>query len=77
MGVELDQLYQTLYGRSADRYEKAALVSFVQKQQKPVAAKAVSAEPVKPAVDADAARAAAFVDLAHALANSNEFSYRF
>ncbi len=35
VGVELDQLYQTLYGRSADRYEKAALVSFVQKQQKP------------------------------------------
>jgi hypothetical protein len=26
---------------------------------------------------AHAARAAAFVDLAHALANSNEFSYRF
>jgi hypothetical protein len=27
--------------------------------------------------DPHAARAAAFVDLAHALANSNEFSYRF
>ena len=75
VGVELDQLYQTLYGRSADRYEKAALVSFVQKQQKPAAKAAPEAPQAE--VDPQAARAAAFVDLAHALANSNEFSYRF
>jgi hypothetical protein len=79
VGAELDQLYQTLYGRSADRYEKAALVSFVEKQQKPAAGKAVStaAPQGAAAIDPHAARAAAFVDLAHALANSNEFSYRF
>jgi hypothetical protein len=79
VAAELDQLYQTLYGREADRYEKAALVSFVQKQQKPAAGKAASAaETSAPAaIDPQAARAAAFVDLAHALANSNEFSYRF
>ena len=67
VGQEVDQLYRTLYGRSPDRYEKVALISFVEKQRKP-------AEPV---VDEQAARAAAFVDLAHALANSNEFNYRF
>jgi hypothetical protein len=71
---EVDRLYQALYGRSPDRYEKVALVSFVAKQSKPAAASPTQAAP---SVDADAARAAAFVDLAHALANSNEFSYRF
>jgi hypothetical protein len=75
IGAELDQLYETLYGRGADRYEKAALVTFVEKQQKP-AAGATSAK-ADVAVDPHAARAAAFVDLAHALANSNEFNYRF
>ena len=62
---------------SADRYEKAALVSFVEKQQKPRDAEAAAAQAPTAAVDPHAARAAAFVDLAHALANSNEFSYRF
>jgi len=75
VGAELDQLYKTLYGRDADRYEKAALVSFVKKQEKPAAGAAAAKAEV--AVDPHAARAAAFVDLAHALANSNEFSYRF
>jgi hypothetical protein len=82
--VELDQLYRSLYGRDADHYEKASLVSFIEKQQKAEATRGVAAEtkaaPVKDAAataDPHAARAAAFVDLAHALANSNEFSYRF
>jgi hypothetical protein len=74
---ELDRLYQTLYGRSPDRYEKVALVSFVEKQQKPGNAQPQTAPRVGADADADAARAAAFVDLAHALANSNEFNYRF
>jgi len=76
VGVEVDKLYQTLYGRSPDRYEKVALVSFAEKQQKPVASKPTEAAPAA-VPDPQAARAAAFVDLAHALANSNEFSYRF
>ncbi|HEV7609430.1 MAG TPA: DUF1549 and DUF1553 domain-containing protein [Steroidobacteraceae bacterium] len=79
VGQELDRLYKTLYGRSADRYEKAALVSFVEKQQQGGVSKLGTAakEQPAPAIDSRAARAAAFVDLAHALANSNEFSYRF
>jgi Protein of unknown function (DUF1553)/Protein of unknown function (DUF1549) len=78
VGVDLDKLYQTLYGRGADRYEKASLVSYIEKQRKDDATDK-SAKPAEPAavVDPHAARAAAFVDLAHALANSNEFSYRF
>jgi hypothetical protein len=81
IGVELDQLYQTLYGRSADRYEKASLVSYIEKQQKADGADKAADKDPQPAesqaADPHAARAAAFVDLAHALANSNEFSYRF
>jgi hypothetical protein len=79
VGAELDQLYHTLYGRGADRYEKAALVSFVEKQQKAATSKTDDSAKAKGevAIDPHAARAAAFVDLAHALANSNEFSYRF
>jgi hypothetical protein len=77
--VEVDQLFKTLYGRDADRYERASLVTFIDKQRKAEA----DAQPKSPAAPAtpeasrDSARAAAFVDLAHALANSNEFSYRF
>jgi len=82
--AEVAQLYKTLYGREPDRYEKVALVSFIDKQQKSDTERLVKngvlkADAPKPAPAADpaAARAAAFVDLAHALANSNEFSYRF
>lgn len=85
VGVELDQLYRALYGRDADHYEKVALVSYIDKQQKADATRAAGAtqqpdvktDAAATPVDPQAARAAAFVDLAHALANSNEFSYRF
>jgi hypothetical protein len=81
VAAEVDRLFKTLHGRSPDRYERAALVSFAEKQQKGgvtrlgTASKAETAP--APAPVSQAARAAAFVDLAHALANSNEFSYRF
>jgi hypothetical protein len=81
INAEVAKLFKAVNGREPDRYERASLVSFVEKQQKPDPAKA--ATPAKaddkaaPVVDEKAARAAAFVDLAHALANSNEFSYRF
>jgi hypothetical protein len=83
VGVEVDQLFKTLYGRDADRYERASLVTFIDKQQKaeadkqPNKAGPASADSAVAPADPHAARAAAFVDLAHALANSNEFSYRF
>jgi hypothetical protein len=82
VGVQAEKLYRALHGRAPDYYEKASLISFIEKQQKPGAAKAGATPAVKdaaaaPAADPLAARAAAFVDLAHALANANEFSYRF
>jgi hypothetical protein len=79
IGVQVDQLFKTLYGREADRYERASLVTFLDKQPKTADASApdAAAPAHSPEEDARAARAAAFVDLAHALANSNEFSYRF
>jgi hypothetical protein len=78
VGVEVDKLFKTLRGRSADRYEKASLVTYIAKQQKSGASGRESPPAAGPGpLDPQAARAAAFVDLAHALANSNEFSYRY
>ncbi len=88
---QVDKLYEQMYGHPADRFERAALVDFVNQQKAKTAAAAgdddaagdAKSAAVKPVLDAAAtegltpARAAAFVDLVHAVANSNEFSYRF
>jgi len=87
--LQIDKLYKTVYGRGADRFEKAAFVQFLDKQQEKLS-KAPSADENADNSDASAAagkkvgtdklnpaRAAAFVDLVHALANANEFTYRF
>ncbi|MFZ6656477.1 DUF1549 and DUF1553 domain-containing protein [Undibacterium sp. TJN19] len=82
----IDKLYKTAYGRSADRFEKIAFLEFLekQKQAKPKSAQseddADSNSPQAAKDDAqklNKARAAAFLSLVHAAANSNEFSYRF
>lgn len=96
--AQIDQLYKTVYGRSADRYEKAVFVQTLAKQQEKLKstaaggddedddAKAADAKAGKGAKagtgrkatpELNPARAAAFVDLVHAVANSNEFTYRF
>jgi len=92
VSAQLDKLYQSLYGRPADRFERVALVDYLDRQQQKLArspggdqeANAPSADTGtrgkhanKPAQKLDPARAAAFVDLVHAVANSNEFIYRF
>ncbi len=89
VGAEVDQVYRALYGRGADHYEQVALVSYIEKQQKADASRGAGtvlaadakadtkSDAAAAPVDPRAARAAAFVDLTHALANSNEFSYRF
>ena len=86
--AQIDRFYKTVYKREPDRFEKAALVKYLDQQQAklktnsagndedagddaPGGAKAVGAAKANPA------RAAAFVDLVHALANANEFIYRF
>jgi hypothetical protein len=91
VSAQLDKLYKALYGRPADRYERVALVDYLDRQQEKLA-KSQGAD--DDAADGSAeghagaqsgaknqklspARAAAFVDLVHAVANSNEFIYRF
>ena len=86
--AQIDRFYKTVYKREPDRFEKAALVKYLDQQQAklktssagndddgdddaPGSAKAAGAAKANPA------RAAAFVDLVHALANANEFIYRF
>jgi hypothetical protein len=78
----IDTFYKKVYGRSADRFEKASFLKYLDEQQeKRAKARAGDDEDSTVAAKADAklnpARAAAFVDLVHALANANEFNYRF
>jgi hypothetical protein len=89
VNAQLDKLYRALYGRPADRFERVALVEYLDKRQEKLA-KAPSVDEEggdvpspptdtgkRPEQKLNPARAAAFVDLVHAVANSNEFSYRF
>lgn len=78
----IDTFYQKVYGRSADRFEKASFLKYLDEQQERRAkARPGDDDDGTVAAKADAklnpARAAAFVDLVHALANANEFNYRF
>jgi hypothetical protein len=93
--ADIEGLYKTLYGRTPDRFEKAALFSYLDTQQKkaakgdqadedsddrPTANKSADKSapvPISPTDKRNAPRATAFVDLVHAVANSNEFVYRF
>ncbi|MCV2355668.1 DUF1549 and DUF1553 domain-containing protein [Paucibacter sp. B2R-40] len=86
---QIDKFYQAMLGRSADRFERASFVKHLETQQEKLAkaqpgdeegddaaaggtaAKKAGANKLNPA------RAAAFVDMVHALANANEFTYRF
>jgi len=106
---QVDRLYKVAYGRAPDRFETAALVEFIDKQKQkethwatapnpnydPVALAAAAAAANAAANappptddgansgddstknDPEAAHAAAFVDLVHALSNANDFLYRF
>jgi hypothetical protein len=89
--AQIDKFYKTVYGRQPDRFEKTAFVKYLDQQQAKL--QKTSGTVVASADDgggddddndgkphggkANTARAAAFVDLVHALANANEFIYRF
>jgi len=82
--AQLDTLYEILFSRKPTREEKSALKGFLKEQEKLVEAKAWTdkfevAVPtgLKDTKNLDPFKAAAFVDLVHAVANSNEFAYRF
>jgi hypothetical protein len=82
--ARLTRLYQILYSRDPDEFEKKLALSFLDEHEKVLQARQdVDSPPVLPkgvdtARTADAPlRLAAFVDLAHTLANANEFVYRY
>lgn len=82
--AQLDRLYEILFSRKPTREEKSALKGFLKEQEKLVENKAWTdkfevAVPtgLKDTTNLDPFKAAAFVDLVHAVANSNEFAYRF
>ena len=91
-GKQLERVYQILFSREPDRYEKSTLQAFLRDHEKVIEEGAAKdgklelAQPVGALVktsykssDAppDPVREAAFVDLVHALVNSNEFAYKF
>ena len=86
--AEVDKLYQAVYGRPADHFERVALYDYMNRRQERLAKSQQSDEDgddragaaksaARDGSQLNPARAAAFVDLVHAVANSNEFSYRF
>jgi hypothetical protein len=87
--AQLDRLYEVLFARKPSKDEKAALQAFLTQQEKLVASKVADAAKtgtfsvavptgLKDKQQAiNPIRAAAFVDLVHTVANSNDFAYRF
>ncbi|RQP21495.1 DUF1549 and DUF1553 domain-containing protein [Piscinibacter terrae] len=84
--AQLDRLYEVLFSRTPTKSEKTALKAFLNQQQKVIEHK-VAEKPgrfevavptgLKPDAQINPLRAAAFVDLVHTVANSNDFAYRF
>jgi hypothetical protein len=81
---QFNRLYQILLARNPSDEEKLALEQFLTDQEKVIREKAANGKfevnvPVglKDKQIADPIKAAAFVDLVHTVANSNEFIYRF
>ena len=81
--ADLDRLYQLLFGRAPEAWEKDTLQTFLSSQEKIVTEQKAAGKTIaapagfKETQELSATRAAAFVDMVHALANSNEFTYRF
>lgn len=82
--AQLDRLFQVLYSRAPAKQEKAEALAFLNKHEKVIKEQLASGKltialplGLKDFPDTSATRLAAFVDLAHTLANTNEFIYRF
>ena len=82
--ARIDRLYQILFARSPDRFEKTTLQAFLSSHEKVIADKATDGKfaialPVglKSGGTPNPIREAAFVDLVHTVVNSNEFNYKF
>ena len=82
--AQLNRLYQILFAREPNKTERTALKSFLAEQQILVKQKASTGkfevaipQGVKDTKHFDPVKSAAFVDLVHTVANSNDFAYRF
>jgi hypothetical protein len=81
--AQIERLYQILYARAPDKVEKETLLAFWDSHEKVLLEQASSGKfavnlPIglSDTRHVNPIRDAAFVDLVHALANSNEFTYR-
>ncbi|MEO7580576.1 MAG: DUF1549 and DUF1553 domain-containing protein [Massilia sp.] len=82
--ARLDRLYEVLFSRDATKQEKTVLKDFLAKQEKLIESRNANgkfavAVPIGATPDKkiNPVKAAAFVDLVHTVANSNDFAYRF
>lgn len=81
--AQIDRLYQILFSRAPDKVEKSTLLAYLDRHEQVLAQQASEGTlmvnlPVglKNPATLNPIRAAAFVDVVHALANANEFTYR-
>jgi hypothetical protein len=82
--AQLNTLYEILFARRPDKTEVAALKAFLAQEQIAIRQKAASGsfavavpQGLKDTSHFDPVKSAAFVDLVHTVANSNDFAYRF
>ncbi|WP_332854726.1 DUF1549 and DUF1553 domain-containing protein [Duganella sp. S19_KUP01_CR8] len=82
--AQLNRLYEILFSRAPNKSEKAALKDFLDKEEKIILAKNAEGKfeiavpsGLNEKQQLNPVRAAAFVDLVHAVSNSNDFAYRF
>jgi hypothetical protein len=82
--AQLNRVYEILFSRAPTKTERATLKGFLAQEQIAIREKAATGQFVvalpsglKDAKKIDPVRTAAFVDLVHAVANSNDFAYRF
>ncbi len=82
--AQVSRVYQILFSREPNKTERAALKQFLADQQIAIRQKAIDGKfevavpwGLKDTKSYDPIKSAAFVDLVHAVANSNDFAYRF
>jgi hypothetical protein len=82
--AQIDRLFEILFARKPDADERSTLLSFLDSHEKVILEKAAEGKfaiavpnGLKDAKVQNPIRAAAFVDLVHTVANSNDFVYRF
>lgn len=82
--AQINKLYEILFARHPDKAELAALKDFLGNEQSVIKQKAATGkfevaipQGLKDTSNFDPIKSAAFVDLVHTVANSNDFAYRF